>query len=371
MDENPKALEEIIMNFSNNAPVPDRKPFEQRSAFNSVPYTGWGHVVDLKAMKRLFDRLPEVIVRMNIHEDNILSLEIVDGSVLWGHWEIHPRYTLSGNIGGLIISIEDITGRKQADEQLQKLNEELQRKIEQRTCELMEIKAQYLHAEKLSTIGRLSASIAHEFNNPLQGIMTILKGLRLRATMEDEDREILDVAINESERMKNLIRSLQDFSRPSSGEKVLVDVHASIDSLLLLFRSDFKQKRISTVLNYAEELPRVMAIPDQIKQILLNLFHNAMDACWQSGGGLIEITTSHEEERITIAIKDSGLGIKAEEIDHIFEPFYTTKSVVGKGIGLGLSVCQEIVRNHQGEIRVESRPGEGATFAVLLPVFQK
>jgi signal transduction histidine kinase len=235
----------------------------------------------------------------------------------------------------------------------------------------MEIKAQYLHAEKLSTIGRLSASIAHEFNNPLQGIMTILKGLRLRATMEDEDREILDVAINESERMKNLIRSLQDFSRPSSGEKVLVDVHASIDSLLLLFRSDFKQKRISTVLNYAEELPRVMAIPDQIKQILLNLFHNAMDACWQSGGGLIEITTSHEEERITIAIKDSGLGIKAEEIDHIFEPFYTTKSVVGKGIGLGLSVCQEIVRNHQGEIRVESRPGEGATFAVLLPVFQK
>jgi signal transduction histidine kinase len=114
-----------------------------------------------------------------------------------------------------------------------------------------------------------------------------------------------------------------------------------------------------------------MAIPDQIKQILLNLFHNAMDACWQSGGGLIEITTSHEEERITIAIKDSGLGIKAEEIDHIFEPFYTTKSVVGKGIGLGLSVCQEIVRNHQGEIRVESRPGEGATFAVLLPVFQK
>ncbi len=354
------------MNFSDNAPVPDRKPFEQHSAFMLVLHTGTGHMVDTKAMAQLYGWPPEVIMRMSIHEDNILSFEIPDGSVLWGRWEVHPRYTLSENVSELGISIEDITGRKQAEEQLQKLNEELQRKIEQQTRELKEIKAQYLHTEKLSAIGRLSTSIAHEFNNPLQGVMTILKGLRRRAIMEEEDREMLDVAINESERMKNLIRSFQDFSRPSSGKKVMMDVHASIDSLLLLFKSDFKRKRICTMRNYAESLPCIPAIADQIKQVLLNLLNNAADACFQNGGE-IEITTSHEKERIAIVIKDSGIGIKAEEIEHMFQPFYTTKSEGGKGIGLGLSICQGIVQNHHGEIHVESTPGEGATFTVLLP----
>ena len=99
-----------------------------------------------------------------------------------------------------------------------------------------------LHAEKLAAIGKLSASIAHEFNNPLQGIMTILKGLKKRAILEEEDRELLDVAIDESERMKNLIRSLQDFNRPSSGKKVLMDVQKSLDSLLLLQQERFQEQ---------------------------------------------------------------------------------------------------------------------------------
>ena len=132
------------------------------------------------------------------------------------------------------------------------------------------------------------------------------------------------------------------------------------------FKSDFRHKGISTVLNYAERLPKIPAIPDQIKQVLLNLLNNAADACLQNGG-VIKITTSHGTERIAIAINDSGTGIKPEEIDHIFKPFHTTKSEGGKGTGLGLSVCHGIIQDHHREIRVESRPGEGATFTVLLP----
>lgn len=253
---------------------------------------------------------------------------------------------------------------RKSKEQLRAMNDELEQRVEQRSRELQETQKQYLHAEKLSAIGKLSASIAHEFNSPLQGILSILKGLNRRAILEEEDRQLLEAAISESDRIKNLIRSLQDFNRPSSGRKAVINVHHSLDSMLLLHKSDFNGKRISVVLNYADDLPRVLAVPDQLKQVILNLLTNAADAC-QQAGGKITVSTWQEEERVAIAIKDTG--IEPEKMDLIFQPFYTTKAEA-KGTGLGLSVSYGIVKKHQGEIRVDSRPGEGATFTVLLPI---
>jgi PAS domain S-box-containing protein len=292
--------------------------------------------------------------------------QLIDGTVCWMRWEIHPWYSLSGEIGGIVIFTEDISERKRVEEQLQALNNELEQRVEKRTRELQEAQSQYLHAEKLSAIGKLSASIAHEFNNPLQGIMSILKGLKKRAILQEEDRELLDAAIGESVRIKNLIRNLQEFNLPSSGRKVVLDVHESITSLLLLCKSDFKNKRISVVRTFAQSLPRILAVPDQIKQVFLNLLTNAADAC-QQPGGVITITTWCEQERVAVQIKDSGIGIEPAAMDLIFQPFYTTKPNV-KGTGLGLSVCHGIVQHHGGEIRVESRPGEGSAFTVLLPL---
>jgi PAS domain S-box-containing protein len=284
----------------------------------------------------------------------------------WVQTDKVPYKNKDGRIIGIIGFSIDITERKQAEEQLHAINSELERRVEKRTRELQEAQIQYLHAEKLAAIGKLSASIAHEFNNPMQGIMSILKGLKKRAILEEEDRDLLDAAICESDRMKNLIRSLQDFNRPSSGKKMALDVHNSIDSLLLFQKSDFKNKRISVVLNYAERLPEILAIPDQIKQVFLNLLTNAADAC-QLPGGVITISTWQEGERVAVAIMDTGIGVKPEQMDLLFQPFYSTKPEV-KGTGLGLSVCHGIVKNHQGKICVESRPGEGTTFTVLLPI---
>lgn len=263
-------------------------------------------------------------------------------------------------------SIVEAFMRMRAKEELRILNEELEKRVEERTHELQETQKQYLHAEKLSAIGKLSASIAHEFNNPLQSILAILQGMKKVTNLEEEDKELLDAAIGEGDRIKNLIRSLQDFNRPSSGKKEVMDVHRSLDAILLLNKSDFRTKKISVVRNYAERLPQILAVPDQIKQVLLNLLTNAADACRKSGGE-ISVSTWREGDTVAVAIKDSGIGIHPSDMGQIFQPFFTTKSEV-KGTGLGLSISYGIIKKHKGEILVESKPGSGATFTVLLPI---
>ena len=255
---------------------------------------------------------------------------------------------------------------EQAEKELLAMNVDLEQRVEQRTRELQESQKQFLHAEKLSAIGKLSASIAHEFNNPLQGIISILKGVQKRAVMDEEDKQLLDAAIGEGDRIKNLIRSLQDFNRPSSDQKTVMDVHHALDAILLLQKSDLNGKRVAVMRDFMEGLPRIVAVPDQIKQVFLNLLVNAADACSQTGG-VITISTWQEDEKAAVAIRDTGVGIKPEDLEQIFQPFFTTKAEV-KGTGLGLSVSYGIVKYHQGEILVESQPGEGTTFTVLLPI---
>jgi PAS domain S-box-containing protein len=279
---------------------------------------------------------------------------------------VHPFDYRDGQYRKSVGLFRDITEMVSIQKELQASNLDLERRVEERTRELQETQQKYLHAEKLSAIGKLSASIAHEFNNPLQGILSILKGLQKRAILEEEDRELLAAAIGESDRIKSLIRSLQEFNRPSPGRKILIDVHGSLDAMLLLHKSEFKGRRITVQRNYAPALPQIFAVPDQIKQVFLNLLTNAADAC-QQPGGVITVTTRCAGDRLAIVIEDTGIGIKKEEMSLIFQPFFTTKPEV-KGTGLGLPVCYGIVKDHGGKIIIESRPGEGTTCTVSLPI---
>ncbi|GAB6193301.1 PAS domain-containing sensor histidine kinase [Desulfocastanea catecholica] len=279
-----------------------------------------------------------------------------------GRFNLETIALLERLAGYLVVAL----AKFRAEEKLQALKDDLQMIVEKRTLELQETQKQYLHAEKLSAIGKLSASIAHEFNNPLQSVMTIIRGVKKYAPLEKEEVELVDLALHECQRMKNLILSLRDFNRPSSGKKTLTDVHNSLDAIMILQKSDFNSKQISVVLNYAENLPQIMAVSDQIRQVFLNLLTNAADAC-HKGGGVITVSTWQENDRVAVAIKDNGVGIKPGEMEHIFRPFFTTKPEV-KGTGLGLSVSYGIIKKHHGEFRVDSQPGEGATFTVLLPI---
>ncbi|MBB5347828.1 PAS domain S-box protein [Desulfoprunum benzoelyticum] len=302
-----------------------------------------------------------------------VSFEDIRNGICFDH-TAYPVRNDNGTITAVAFFSRDITERKLAEkalresrEQLQALNNDLEQRVERRTLELQETQRQFLHAEKLAAIGKLSASIAHEFNNPLQGIQSVLKGLRKRAILEEEDRELLEEAIKESDRIKDLIRSLQEFNRPSSGTMKLVDLHQVLDSMLLLHKSDFRRKRISLTLDYARRLPQIQAVADQIKQVLLNLLTNAVDACQQRGGVITIRTWQKDEDTVAVAIRDSGVGMKADALDRIFQPFYTTKPEV-KGTGLGLSVCHGIIKKHRGAICVDSQPGMGSTFTILLPI---
>lgn len=296
-----------------------------------------------------------------------MTLQRKSGEIFPVVVSIHPFARQGSEFSKAVGVFRDISALMRTQDQLQATNDELERRVEQRTQELQQSQRQFLHAEKLTAIGTLSASIAQEFNNPMQSILSILKGLGKRAILEEEDRQLLAAAIGEGKRIKALIRSLQEFHRPTSGRKVVMDVHAALDSVLLLHRSDFNAKRISVTLDYAEWLPQIMAVPDQIKQVLLNLLANAAVACRSVGGEIRVATRQVDGAQVAVEIRDNGIGIQPEEMELIFQPFYTTK-MAARGTGLGLSVSSGIIRQHGGALRVDSRPGEGATFTVLLPI---
>jgi PAS domain S-box-containing protein len=281
-------------------------------------------------------------------------------------WTANFHYDEEGQLSGVSGVGRDITERHARETLLQQSKNTLQKMVEQRTAELQETHLQLLHAEKLSAIGRLSASIAHEFNNPLFGVLNVLDSVKRYVPLTENFTTLLDMANRECLRMKELIRDLQDFNRPTSGIRAPMDIHQTTDAILLLSKKEFKNRNITVQKDFSQDLPLINAIADQIKQVLLNLLTNAVDAC-AAKGGKISIRTSMHGKYVAIAIQDTGNGINPEHMSHIFEPFFTTKPGV-KGTGLGLSVSYGIIKRHGGRIEVNSEVGNGSTFTILLPI---
>ncbi len=283
----------------------------------------------------------------------------------WLFFTAAPIKNLSGDTIGAIETLQDVTDRKRMEAEVRRMNDALEARVEERTNQLSRTYKQLLHAEKFSAVGKLAASIAHEFGNPIIGIRNFLLGLR-SVPLEKGDAEMLDLAIGECARVKDLISTLQDFNRPTTGKVASVDLHRIIEELLLLGKKKLSDRHIAVERHFSAELPTIQAVPDQIKQVLLNVIGNAEEAIPKTGG-TITITTEVSGENVRVLIQDTGKGIRQKDMALIFEPFFSTKPAV-EGTGLGLSVSYGIVKRHGGDITAKSARGKGALFVITLPI---
>ena len=218
--------------------------------------------------------------------------------------------------------------------------------------------------EKLASIGRLAAGVAHEINNPLTGVLTFAHLLREKANMDEQDKQDLSLIIHETTRAAEIVRGLLDFARERPTLKEPLDINEVIQRTVRLIRNQKLFDQITIEEELAPGLPEVDGDMNQLQQVLLNLSLNACEAMPQ--GGKLTIASLAAGDKVIVKLADSGCGIKPEHFDRIFEPFFTTKPV-GKGTGLGLSVSYGIVQQHGGALELESEEGVGTTFTILLP----
>jgi len=292
-----------------------------------------------------------------IHQGKISCILYLENNLIFGAFTPDRLATL--NIMGAQAGIS--LRNSQLYEELEATIEKLHTEMEKRK----ETQQQLLHVEKLTAIGRLTASIAHEFGNPLTGIRFLLSDILKRVNFNSEDKKLLNVGLEECDRMRSLIRKLNKFNRPSLEKRKLVDIHHIIENVLLFQKKYLESKKITLVRQFDTTIPKIIAVEDQITQVFINLIINAADATPKEGG-TVTISTTSDSEVLQIAIKDTGSGISEKNHKLIFEPFFSTKTE--DGTGLGLSNSYIIINNHGGSITVSSKPGHGATFTITLPL---
>ena len=260
-----------------------------------------------------------------------------------------------------------------ANEEIVSWAKTLEDRVEEKTRELKRAHEHVLHVEKMASIGKMAAVVAHEVNNPLSGILTYAKLLhkwvasgRAEHEKREEAMQCLELIAAESRRCGDLVKNLLTLSRTAPMNVQPSDLHAVIDRCLLLVRHQLELAGIQLHLKLAPDLPVVPCDPAQMEQVLLALIMNAIDAMPRGGNLWIETGLNDDESEIKIRLRDDGAGIAPDVLPQIFEPFLTTKES-GHGVGLGLAISRGIVERHNGRIEVESELGRGTTFTVTLP----
>jgi len=227
-------------------------------------------------------------------------------------------------------------------------------------------KEQIQQSERLATVGHMAAGVAHEVGNPLTAISSLVQVCQ-RKTDDEFLQDQLKKVREHIQRINKIVRDLVDFSRPSSMQAEHVQINEIINSAVGLLRHDARCSNVDFNLSLSSDLPAISCVPDQIHQVLVNLLLNAVDAMQETENPHIEIATHRDNSTMQLTVSDNGEGIKKEYQSRIFEPFFTTKEV-GSGTGLGLSVSHGIITKMDGQIWVESTPGEGTTFIIELPI---
>lgn len=290
----------------------------------------------------------------------------------------------SGNLGYQIpVGSKDEMGRlaqsfnemmqslRRAEEENRLWSQTLEERVQQKTDELKRIHEQILQIEKMASLGKLSATVAHEINNPLEGILTyatlIARRMKKNANLTDEQKETLeDIELikRETERCGTIVKNLLLFSKKQVGEFALVPVKQIVQMAEQLMKHHFDISNVKFCAEFPALELLLLCDENQIQQALVALFVNAVEAMPE--GGTLTVRVAQTEEEMSIIMNDTGAGIRKSDIPHVFEPFFTTKEN-GQGVGLGLSVVYGIVERHGGKISVDSEVGKGTTFTLMFP----
>jgi PAS domain S-box-containing protein len=341
------------------------------------------------------DKAPVEAAILNSGAGEVTSVRYMSrdglGGELWWDAKLTPVMDIDGSVRSLLLVARDITEQKRSEEALNQKNLELEKAY----AELKSAQSRILQQEKLASVGQLAAGIAHEINNPMGFIISNINTLnkylakiwRYVGTLEgvaapgreiEEERKTLKIAfiredtgsliaesLEGAERVKKIVQDLKSFSRLDEAEYKFADINAGLESTINIVWNELKYK-VSMVKQYGE-LPLTKCNPGQLNQVFMNILVNAAQAIETSGE--IFLKTWSEDRKIYILISDTGCGMPHETMEKIFEPFYTTKDV-GKGTGLGLSIAYDIVKKHNGDIRVESEIGRGTSFTIIIPVVE-
>jgi len=280
--------------------------------------------------------------------------------------------TTKDEMGHLASSFNQMTwDLKEAQNEIQEGIRNLEHKVEERTAELKSAQSQLLHSEKLAAVGALAATVAHEINNPLTGVYTYIKLMERKIGQGQQGAEdiekykaYLDTSRREVERTTAIVQNLLDFTRPKDPVRKPIDLVRVLEESLALVSNKLSIGNIEVV-KRLNPLPEIQADPGHMKQVFLNLLINAGEAMEEGGTLTIRSDYHPDTNTVTVSVRDTGVGIEEKDLSRIFDPFFSTKK---KGTGLGLSVVNGIVTRHGGRVEIDSTPGKGTDFRVILPV---
>jgi len=286
-----------------------------------------------------------------------------DGAYRWVEDTAAVRFNSQGNFGGFIGSCVDMTQRKLAEEFLKRDNEKIAQLVDERSQELEKTQKELKQYTRLADIGTLAATVAHELRNPLGVIHLAAYNLKREKGGLEANKHLINIEKKVWEG-NQIIDNLLSYARIKMPTYESVNVLQVLDECIASALEHFGSKGVIIEKEYGDGADLIEADANQVKDVFLNILNNACQAIDQPEGK-VKVGVDHEGDMIKVSFKDTGVGISAEDLDKVFEPFFTRKP---KGTGLGLAICNELVHLHQGKIEITSPQGQGTTFTVILPI---